>query len=176
MSAEENYIRLADIPQEVWITVGLVGGVLLSYCLCMRQGYSDNWIGTLPPGPAHLPYIGKILRPRYLSPHLTSPLSRLPAPAGPDDQPDWAAEPAVPGPRRPRQVLCLQDQGRPQPAQGVSPAPGPGQHHRAGPALRPPQSGAGPALLTGVCLPVQQVQPDPHIARPVSQSQLPPSL
>ena len=58
MSSEENFIKLDDIPSEVWVTLGVLGGVLLSYCLCMRQGYQDNWIGNVPPGPPHLPFIG----------------------------------------------------------------------------------------------------------------------
>ena len=62
MSTEENYIRLGDVPQEVWIAVGVVGGVLLSYCLCMRQGHSDTWIGSVPPGPASLPFLGEMSR------------------------------------------------------------------------------------------------------------------
>ena len=61
MSSEENYIKLDDIPQEVWICVAVLVVVLLSYCLCMRQGYQDNWIGAVPPGPVHLPFIGKIV-------------------------------------------------------------------------------------------------------------------
>ena len=73
MSSEENYIRLGDIPQEVWITVGVVGCVLLSYCLCMRQGYSDNWIGSVPPGPTSLPFIGEIKQ-RSLTSHLSTHL------------------------------------------------------------------------------------------------------
>ena len=61
MSSEENFIKLDDIPTEVWVTLGVLGGVLLSYCLCMRQGYQDNWIGNVPPGPHHLPFIGNML-------------------------------------------------------------------------------------------------------------------
>ena len=146
MSSEENYIRLGDIPQEVWITVGVVGCVLLSYCLCMRQGYSDNWIGSVPPGPTSLPFIGEIKQ-RSLTSHLIS-VSRLSAPPPQVLQCEGSDEQNVPPARQPGQVLCLQDQDRPDPQQGLSRTPRPGQHHWADPPLHPAGSRPQPAHLT----------------------------
>ena len=37
-----------------------VAGVVVLYFICLKLATND-WIGTIPPGPGHIPYFGKII-------------------------------------------------------------------------------------------------------------------
>lgn len=48
------------LPSYVWVTLGIIAGVVFVYFLCLKLSDND-WIGRIPPGPKHLPVIGCLL-------------------------------------------------------------------------------------------------------------------
>jgi len=63
------------IPTYVWVTVSVLGGLILFYFICLKLSAND-WIGVIPPGPAHWPVIGCFLHLFRIS-NLNAELERL---------------------------------------------------------------------------------------------------
>jgi len=45
------------IPVYVWVTLSVIGGIILLYFICLKLAAND-WIGNIPPGPLHIPLSG----------------------------------------------------------------------------------------------------------------------
>jgi len=45
------------IPVYVWVTLSIIGGIILLYFVCLKLSAND-WIGNIPPGPIHIPFSG----------------------------------------------------------------------------------------------------------------------
>jgi len=45
------------IPVYVWVTLSIIGGIILLYFICLKLAAND-WIGNIPSGPLHIPISG----------------------------------------------------------------------------------------------------------------------